>query len=146
MSRGPHASAGFHLWHASLAWQQAIARALEPHGLTHVQFFVLGTLLWFGKTGKTPKQRELARTSGLDPMMTSQVVRALDQRGLVTRTDDPDDSRAWRLQLTPAGRAAATAGAAAVRAAEARVFARIADKDAFIAQLVAIAVSDVPRS
>lgn len=143
-----HPSIGYHLWHASLAWQSAIARALAPYGLTHVQFFVLGTLLWFGKTGKTPKQRELAKASGLDPMMTSQVVRALEQRGLVVRRADPDDSRAWRLALTAGGKRAAIAGAAAVRAAEARVFAALPDRDAFTAalQLVAIAVSDVPSS
>jgi len=138
-------SVGYHLWHASLAWQQAIARALEPHGLTHVQFFLLGSLLWYGKHGKSPKQRELARASGLDPMMTSQVVRALEQRGLVTRREDPDDSRAWRLALTAAGKKAATEAAGAVRAAEARVFARV-DRDALAQalQLVASAVSSVP--
>ena len=137
-------SIGYHLWHASLAWQQAIARALEPQGLTHVQFFVVASLLWLGKRGQHPKQSQLAKTTGLDPMMTSQVVRALEKRGLVARRDDPDDSRAWRLALTPAGRAAATAAAAAVRTAEAKVFARISDPDAFSAQLVAIAVSSVP--
>jgi DNA-binding MarR family transcriptional regulator len=138
-------SVGYHLWHASLAWQQAIARALEPHGLTHVQFFLLGSLLWFGKQRKSPKQRELARASGLDPMMTSQVLRALEQRGLVTRRDDPDDSRAWLLALTPAGKKAATEAAAAVRAAEARVFAHV-DRDELVRalQLVAAAVSSVP--
>lgn len=143
-----HASTGYHLWHASLAWQSAIARALEPQGLTHVQFFVLGTLLWYGKSGTSPKQRELARASGLDPMMTSQVVRALEQRGLVARRDDPDDSRAWRLALTATGKKAAIEAATAVRAAEARVFAKVPDREAFVAalQLVAIAVSDVPSS
>jgi DNA-binding MarR family transcriptional regulator len=141
-------SLGYDLWHASLAWQSAIARALEPHGLTHVQFFMLGTLLWFGKTGHSPKQRELAHASGLDPMMTSQVARALEQRGLVVRRDDPDDSRAFRLALTPAGKRAAAAAATAVRAAEARVFAEIDDKAEFRAalQLVATAVSKVPIS
>jgi DNA-binding MarR family transcriptional regulator len=141
-------SIGYHLWHASLAWQSAIARALEPHELTHVQFFVLGTLLWFGTSNRSPNQGELARASGLDPMMTSQVVRALQARGLVARRDDPDDSRAWRLALTARGKRAAVAGAAAVRAAEARVFAAIRDKPAFLAALqeVATAVSDVPIS
>lgn len=141
-------SIGYDLWHASLAWQQAITRALAPHELTHVQFFLLGSLLWFGKRGKQPKQRELAEASGLDPMMTSQVIRALEQRGLVTRAEDPDDSRAWRLALTAAGKRAAVAAAAAVRAAEAHVFATLPDRGAFVAalQLVAKAVSDVPRS
>ena len=141
-------SLGYDLWHASLAWQSAIARALEPHELTHVQFFLLGALLWFGKSDYSPKQRELAHASGLDPMMTSQVLRTLAERGLVIRRDDPDDSRAWRIALTPAGKRAAVAAAATVRAAEGRVFAAIRDKDEFRAalQLVATAVSDVPSS
>ena len=52
---------GYDLWHASLAWQQAIGRALAPHELTHVQFFLLASLLWFGKRDQQPKQRELAQ-------------------------------------------------------------------------------------
>jgi hypothetical protein len=37
------------------------------------------------------------------PMMTSQVLRVLESRGLVTRTADLDDSRALRLAVTNRG-------------------------------------------
>ncbi|HEY4017225.1 MAG TPA: hypothetical protein VGM75_00975 [Pseudonocardiaceae bacterium] len=37
-------------------------------------------------------------------MMTSKVVRGLDERGLLTRHADPDDTRVLRLRLTSTGR------------------------------------------
>ena len=43
---GPGASPGFLLWHLTLAWQRAVTAALEPLGLTHVQFVLLATA-WF---------------------------------------------------------------------------------------------------
>src|SRR5688572_32364700 len=98
--KGPFASPGFHLWHASLKWTQEVAHALRPLGLTHTQFFLLGAVGWLTKAhGHAPKQREVADFAKLDKVMTSQVTRSLEGEGLIEREDDPDDSRAWRLSL-----------------------------------------------
>jgi DNA-binding MarR family transcriptional regulator len=102
--KGPLASPGYHLFRASLAWTSAVARALSPIELTHTQFFVLGALRWITKEeGRSPKIREVADFVSLDRMMTSQVVRALEERGFISRRDDPSDSRAWLLELTKSG-------------------------------------------
>jgi len=46
---------------------------------------------------------ELAYVLGVDVSTTSRQVATLEQRGLLSRTADPDDGRAVRLELTPAG-------------------------------------------
>lgn len=46
---------------------------------------------------------ELTELEGLNPTMLSRVVRKLDSLGLVTRLRNPDDLRAARAEVTPAG-------------------------------------------
>ena len=90
-AKGPFASPGFHLWHASLKWTQEVAAALKPLGLTHTQFFLLGAVGWLSKSqGHAPKQREVAEFAQLDKVMTSQVTRSLEGDGLIEREDDEE--------------------------------------------------------
>ncbi len=128
-SKGPFASPGFHLWHASLSWTQEVARALQPLGLTHTQFFLLGAVGWLTKArGAAPKQREVAEFAKLDKMMTSQVTRALEAEGLLERKHDPADSRAWRLVLTVKGKKQLGDAVAKVRAVDTRFFGRDSER------------------
>jgi DNA-binding MarR family transcriptional regulator len=99
----PGESAGFLLWHATLRWQRAIADALAPLDLTHVQFVLLACSWWMNRRGDHPSQVELATFAGTDVKMTSQVVRSLERKGLLRRQTDPADSRALRLQVTRDG-------------------------------------------
>lgn len=65
---------------------------------------LLASLWWLSEHGeRPPTQAQLAEQAGTDQMMTSQVLRRLEQSGLVERTVDPQDTRARRLRLTPAG-------------------------------------------
>jgi DNA-binding MarR family transcriptional regulator len=124
---GPAASPGFLLWHVTLAWQRAIAAALTPLGLTHVQFVLLACAWWLDDQGRTPKQLELAGQAGTDVKMTSQVVRRLEAKGLLQRTVDSTDTRARRLRPTPAGARLARRAINAVEDVDARFFNREAD-------------------
>ncbi|HEY2795989.1 MAG TPA: MarR family transcriptional regulator, partial [Micromonosporaceae bacterium] len=89
----PDDSPGFLLWRVTNRWQQAQRAALKPLGLTHVQFVLLATLAWTSADGPVT-QRDLAEAAATDPMMTSQVLRALEARGLVERASHPGDGRA----------------------------------------------------
>src|SRR3954469_18134815 len=89
---GPERSPGFLMWQVTLAWQRAMRAALAPHDLTHVQFVLLATTWWLGQD-EPPTQQALAAQAGTDTMMTSQVVRKLAERGLLTRQQDPADAR-----------------------------------------------------
>jgi DNA-binding MarR family transcriptional regulator len=101
---GPLASPGFWLHHAALAWRAELDTRLRPLGLTPTQFMLLGSAGWLGQQAVAPTQQEVAEHAGADRMMTSKVLRDLDERGLLTRQADPDDGRVLRVQLTPAGR------------------------------------------
>ncbi|WP_219943348.1 MarR family winged helix-turn-helix transcriptional regulator [Iamia sp. SCSIO 61187] len=114
---------GFLLWHATMRWQRLATRALEPFGLTHAQFTLLGATLWLEEHGDhPPSQRELSEHATVDAMMTSQVVRALEAAKLIRRTEDAKDARVKRLRCTAKGRRVAVAAVAAVEAVEDEVF------------------------
>ena len=95
-------SPGLLLWRAGNRWQAAQRAALKPYELTHVQFVLLASLTWLDSEGPVT-QRELADHAATDPMMTSQVLRALEARGLVERRPHPTDGRAQALLVTAEG-------------------------------------------
>ncbi|MGP1394470.1 MAG: MarR family winged helix-turn-helix transcriptional regulator [Inquilinaceae bacterium] len=99
----PENSAGFLLWQVTNGWQRQMRSALDPTGLTHVQYVLLAGLGWLETREKGVTQARLAQFCRTDAMMTSQVIRALEGAGLVTRTRHPDDNRARALALTDAG-------------------------------------------
>lgn len=120
----PGARAGALVWRLSTRWRTAVDRAVAPHGLTHATYVVLTTLfaMHAGRAGEpdpvgsgsvgsgsvgsglvAPSQRDLAQTSGLEPMYVSRLVRTLAADGLLTRTRDDRDTRVVRLELTERG-------------------------------------------
>lgn len=119
---GPATSPGFLLWHATLRWQRAMADALQQHDLTHAQFVLLASTWWLNGQDERPSQSRLSELTGSDPRMTSEVVRRLAAKGLLEREQDPSDSRAKVLRVTPSGAAAAVAAIGSVEAADAAFF------------------------
>lgn len=63
----------------------------------------LGVLHHLSSDGPVRLSR-LADLLGLDPSTTSRHVAALERSGHVERVADPDDRRAWLVQVSPAGR------------------------------------------
>jgi DNA-binding MarR family transcriptional regulator len=114
-------SPGFLLWQVTNRWQAAQRAALAPLGLTHVQFVLLASLTWLQSDGPI-SQRELAGHAATDPMMTSQVLRALERRGLVSRMPHPQDGRARALAVSADGRDLANRAVAAVEACDLAFF------------------------
>ena len=119
----PGNSPGFLLWRATLRWQRLMTATLRPLGLTHVQFVLLASVWWLTRqAAETPTQRRVADHAGTDPMMTSQVLRLLEQRGLVGRVAHPTDTRARQLAVTDVGAELAQRAIALVEAADADFF------------------------
>ncbi len=135
--RDPGASPGLMLWRVTNAWQRTVRAALAPFGLTHVQFVLLAVL-----TAMDPSvavtQRGLARQAATDPMMTSQVLRALEGKGLVERLPHPTDGRARTLAATPAGIELANRANVAVEAADDDYFAALGDDAAAFTHSLAL--------
>ena len=94
---------GFLLRHAALRWQRQVASALASMSLTHVQFLVLSSAWWLGREGVMPNQREVASHAGLEPVLTSQVMKVLERDGHIARHRDSRDARAMRVQVTASG-------------------------------------------
>jgi DNA-binding MarR family transcriptional regulator len=126
----PSQSPGFLLWHATLRWQREVAAALAPLGLTHVQFVLLACVWWLSEQGERPTQVRLAEQAGTDVKMTSQVVRTLEQKGLVERTVDAADTRARRLRPTRRGARLAPRAIEVVERVDAEFFSNLGDKEA----------------
>lgn len=101
----PDRSPGLLLWQVTNKWQAAQRAALTPVGLTHVQFVLLASLTWLARDAGSGlvMQRDLAEHAATDPMMTSQVLRALEQKGLVERAPHPTDRRAKAIRPTDDG-------------------------------------------
>jgi DNA-binding MarR family transcriptional regulator len=119
-------STGLLLWQVTNRWQAAQRAALKPHRLTHVQFVLLASLTWLAADGPVT-QRQLADHAATDPMMTSQVLRALAERGLVQRLPHPSDRRARALAVTSDGRVLANEAIVAVEGCDAAFFAALGD-------------------
>src|SRR3954452_14745228 len=103
MVKRPEESPGFLLWHVSLRWQRDVTAALQPLGLTHVQFVLLASTWWLNTHDEQPSQAALAAFTSTDVKMASQVIRTLEQKRLITREIDAWDTRARRLVVTAAG-------------------------------------------
>lgn len=123
----PEESPGFLLWQVSNAWQRQQRAALQPLNLTHVQYVLLASLAWMTRQGEPVSQVQLAAQAMTDPMMTSQVVRTLEQKGLITRQIAAQDSRARALAVTPVGQELAAQATAVVEAVDAAFFAAQAE-------------------
>lgn len=133
-------SPGLLLWQVTNSWQAAQRAALKPLGLTHVQFVLLAAVTWWTEPSRAAPdgltQQELAGHARTDPMMTSQVLRALEGLGLVTRRPHPTDGRARTLAVTPAGRALADRAVVLVEACDREFFATLgADRHPFTGML-----------
>lgn len=133
----PDHSPGFLLWQLSNLWQRAQREALSPLGLTHVQFVLLAVTAWLDKEGGEITQVKLAEQAKTDPMMTSQVMRALESRGLVERAKHPRDTRALVLSITKEGRELVKKAIPVVEQVDHEFFSRIStgEQDSLVAML-----------
>ena len=129
-------SPGFLLWRVTQRWQRALVAALRPLELTHAQFVLLMSAWYLARGGGPgPSQREVADHAEADVMMTSQVLRTLERRGLVTRGADAADARVKRLKVTPAGARLARRAQGVVEAADRDFFAGVGHQDALLSHL-----------
>lgn len=129
-------SPGFLLWQVTNLWQKRQRAALEPLDLTHVQFVLLASLGWLTRTSPAVTQVQLAHHACTDVMMTSEVVRTLEKKGLIQRTPHPIDTRAKCLVLTPLGEDRLQQAIQIVEAVDQSFFAVLPeDQSHFVAEL-----------
>lgn len=81
----PEESPGYLLWRVSMKWRSAIEKTLKASDLTHPQFVVLATTGWLTRKNDNVDQIQISKTAGLDPNTTSQILRTLENKKLITR-------------------------------------------------------------
>ncbi|MGW0158199.1 MarR family winged helix-turn-helix transcriptional regulator [Mycobacterium sp. NPDC003323] len=117
---------GYLLHRAALALRNDVtANVLEPLNLAFPQYICMRIL------SKAPgrSNAELARDLEVSPQAMNMVLRALEDRGLVSRPASASSGRALPAELTRAGQALLQRTDDGVRAAERRVLGQLTDDD-----------------
>jgi DNA-binding MarR family transcriptional regulator len=96
------------------ALRMEISERVKPHGLTTLQYTTLSIL---GQGGRL-SNAQLARRAYMAPQSMSEVLDALERKGLVARTSEPAHGRVLPAALTPEGRRVLDACSAAVDSLE----------------------------
>lgn len=126
--KGPRQSPGFLLWHISTSWRSSIEQILRTLGLTHPQFVVLATTVWLTKKGDLITQIAIGKMAGLDPNTNSQIIKGLEQKKLLKRTQS-SDGRAKNVSLTQAGSDILSQALPAVEKADSHFFNLLSEKE-----------------
>ena len=102
MSRinNPDNSLPYHLRGAFRGYETALGRHLKRYDIPTSQFYIL-RLQW-GDKGDS--QKDIAKRAFMSESVASQVIKKMENRGLVRRKPDPKDSRAHLVSLTISGR------------------------------------------
>lgn len=100
----PEQSSGFLLWQVTTLWQQHIKKELAEFNITHTQFVLLASILWFHMHNQEVNQATLSVHTKIDPMTTSTVLRTLQKKNLIKRTEHSTDTRAKIIALTAQGK------------------------------------------
>lgn len=87
-------------WTVARGLRHGSQQTLAPFDLSPSQSRALGTVMRRGAM----RPGALADKLGIAPRSATEVVDALEQRGLVTRSADPSDRRATLVEATDAGR------------------------------------------
>lgn len=100
----PEDSPGFLLWQTTMIWQRQIKRSLEPYDISHAQFVIMATLMWFEAHRYNTTQILIVNWSKLDKMTVSKSLRKLAALGYVHRIEHETDTRAKSVSLTEKGK------------------------------------------
>ena len=101
--KSPEESPGFLLWQTTMIWQRQIKKALESYDISHAQFVIMATLMWFEAHHYDTTQILIINWSKLDKMTVSKSLRKLVALGYVNRIEHGTDTRAKSVSLTKKG-------------------------------------------
>jgi DNA-binding MarR family transcriptional regulator len=97
----PQRSVGRVLGRVKMAMGDALDRELAPFDISGAQFVILVALA----TGEADSAATLCRGISYDPGAMTRMIDRLEKKGLIRRTDHPDDRRRVGLELTAEGKA-----------------------------------------
>jgi MarR family transcriptional regulator, organic hydroperoxide resistance regulator len=139
---------GFLLLRVANMWQRRMRKLLKPFGLTITQYLLLSGLKTLQEASgqeasdASVSQAALARHCRTDPMMTSQVLRVVENAALIRRTSDTDDGRVTVVALTEKGDGLFTSAAVEVEAADTEFHAALGENAGPFADALRILMGD----
>jgi DNA-binding MarR family transcriptional regulator len=95
---------GFALWQLSNQWQRGINNVLKSYDLTHVQYILIEGIIQLSEIYHIVTQNSVANHVNANIMMTSKVLRSLEEKGLVLRKSHDTDARANTIDVSKEGR------------------------------------------
>lgn len=122
-------SSGFLLWQTSMIWQRLIKNALEPYNISHSQFVIMASLMWFEMHDMDITQVTIINWTKLDKMTVSKSFKKLAELGLVKRIEHERDTRAKAVSLTESGKKLISKLIPIVEGIDAEFFAKINNED-----------------
>jgi DNA-binding MarR family transcriptional regulator len=132
---------GYLLYRLMSALRPAVTAELQPVGLVLPEFVCLRIL----SMAPGRSNAELARSMNVSPQAMNNVVRGLEDRGIVARPATVSSGRALPAELTAKGKTLLKRAEAAVRVADERVLANLtAGQRREIKRLLAAAAPDAP--
>lgn len=118
-------SPGFLLWQTSMIWQRLIKNALDIHDISHSQFVIMASLMWFEMHNMDTTQVTIINWIKLDKMTVSKSLKKLVELGLVKRVEHEIDTRAKSVSLTRTGKELITKLIPLVEKIDAEFFAKV---------------------
>ncbi|KAA9338142.1 MarR family transcriptional regulator [Hymenobacter busanensis] len=119
---GPDDNPGFLLAQAAANWQRQLGHTLEPMNLTPTQFLLLASVQRLSHDNPAVTQAAVSQHARTDKMTVSKTLRALEEKGFLTRPAHEQDARARNLTLTAAGLKAVVRAAWALEEFDQRFF------------------------
>lgn len=111
------------VWRLADAFERRLTEELTALGLTMAGFRLVGELM---RSTDGLRQKELARRIRVSEATVSSAVSKLEAAGLLERTNDPDDPRAWCVRI--AERSSLQAGAELLARIEAELVGDASDR------------------
>ena len=96
-------SSGFLLWQVTTLWQKMIKESLKKHHITHPQFVVLASLLWFSSKKESCNQIKLSQHTKIDKATIGEIIGKLENKKLLIRKPSDKDKRSYEITLTKKG-------------------------------------------
>ncbi|MDU1890733.1 MAG: MarR family winged helix-turn-helix transcriptional regulator [Dysgonomonas sp.] len=134
INKDPTMELGYLIWRVSKYWQRGKHKLLDEFGLTGSQLELLGAIYHMSKLNMEVTQIVLSQETEIDPMTTSTILRNLEKKGLINRTESKTDTRARIVDVTELGTELFKKAKMKVENEQERLFERI-NKDALIKQL-----------
>ena len=122
-------SPGLLLWQTGQIWQRLIKQALELYDISHSQFVIMATLMWFELNHLETNQVTIINWTKLDKMTVSKSLKKLAALELIIRIEHDIDTRAKLVLLTKSGKILITKLIPIVEGIDHEFFAQISQEE-----------------